>query len=1074
MDGYHPERPPRRAVNQPQKYQPLHSAGLLVDVVRTLTTSPSQAQKELQKEKLEKDYASTSEAINRLIDEHHDDLTLVLQSFRRLSTNVKTARERIRMVKNNLSSCQMLLRCKRDELKKLWLESAEHKYVVKLLEQLETVKSSYTELVEFIENKNYLHAAELLTVSQMTLDGNLKEMESLKDLRCMFDECRHALFEKILSEISEQLYNKPALDVLNQVGRAAAAGAGTVSELSKVNDLPLGNTTIDYVSIVNQRPVLSDNGCSLEDLKDEDRFNKPVQRLSTLVDALGWLDQLQQAVARIESQMDDRLWTVLVNGTTKFIRDHLHGSASATGDCRSLAELMRLLFVQFRATASVFQVLVKQMERVHQYRGRVLHDHFDVPLIWDRIQATMERLLDLYLLVDTDVSGGGAGGGGGPGRRQRCPRDGAVAIGVGPTELSESAEMSVYFARKPTTDRTAWPARGRRLFKFDSTAFAQAYRDEQLAAGREGGALTDRPGETHTLCPAGLENAKAIIFRLTSKFIAEVERHCRGCAQAGAPAASCRLRVHFDNYVRRMLLPTLNARLSDKVRTVLLDREDAWSRSDQNADAKFQLPPSTVPLFVSSLKTLHACRDVETALLAAPAFCGEFFQLWLQAVQLYRQAASRQYDRLTCATCEEATAPKRTNPRTTTQPAQEANTGRRPGKISSAWAIDGDIGRLLKSLPNWQNLTSPSATVDQQSSSSSAVDHSPFAGDNAGSSSSCYSEAGGQHEPADTRSRHARESDILISNLGTQARIEHNELIPFEHRKFQLMACYQESVEYFAKITKAAVISLPQSVRTKLKILPDANVDDHDHHNHHHQQQRIVDDRANNAQAEQQSEAITEPSSLYGHFMHCLQSVDQLAANCLLMLHLEVRVHCFYHLLPLFQLTAFVGSNQQIDQQVIHLNKDLMQMHDALSGFFQPYKLKYIFEGLGHLIAAIFISACQNISRINDAGKKRICRDIYTIQQCLSNLTGEREADLDQARKFYQLLYKSPDDILNSVVENGPEFTLQQYSNLLALAVRSHATLSSEPGALEQRLTRLKNLTNEMRNLEKNKSSTHE
>ncbi|KAL1226474.1 Exocyst complex component [Trichinella spiralis] len=230
------------------------------------------------KRKTREDYASTSESINRLIDEHHDDLTLVLQSFRRLSTNVKTARERIRMVKNNLSSCQMLLRCKRDELKKLWLESAEHKYVVKLLEQLETVKSSYSEMVEFMENKNYLHAAELLTVSQMTLDGNLKEMESLKDLRCMFDECR-------------------PLDVLNQVGRAVAGGGGSGAfggELSKVNDLPLGNTTIDYASIVNQIPVLSDNGCSLEDLKDEHRFNKPVQRLATLVDALGWLDQLQK------------------------------------------------------------------------------------------------------------------------------------------------------------------------------------------------------------------------------------------------------------------------------------------------------------------------------------------------------------------------------------------------------------------------------------------------------------------------------------------------------------------------------------------------------------------------------------------------------------------------------------------------------------------------------------------------------------------------------------------------------------------------------------------------------------
>ncbi|KRX85163.1 hypothetical protein T4E_9394, partial [Trichinella pseudospiralis] len=131
------------------------------------------------------------------------------------------------------------------------------------------------------------------------------------------------------------------------------------------------------------------------------------------------------------------------------------------------------------------------------------------------------------------------------------------------------------------------------LFKFDSTAFAQAYRDEQLAAGREGGALTDRPGETQTLCPAGLENAKAIIFRLTSKFIAEVE----GTARAMPKPVARPLVAGFES------TSTITARLSDKVRTVLLDREDAWSRSDQNADAKFQLPPSTVPLLVSSLKT---------------------------------------------------------------------------------------------------------------------------------------------------------------------------------------------------------------------------------------------------------------------------------------------------------------------------------------------------------------------------------------------------------------------------------------------------------------------------------------
>uniref|UniRef100_A0A915KIY3 Serum response factor-binding protein 1 n=1 Tax=Romanomermis culicivorax TaxID=13658 RepID=A0A915KIY3_ROMCU len=54
--------PPR-----PQRKSDQKSAGLLVEVVRTLTTSPSQAQKELQRERLEKDYAITSHNIDRLI-----------------------------------------------------------------------------------------------------------------------------------------------------------------------------------------------------------------------------------------------------------------------------------------------------------------------------------------------------------------------------------------------------------------------------------------------------------------------------------------------------------------------------------------------------------------------------------------------------------------------------------------------------------------------------------------------------------------------------------------------------------------------------------------------------------------------------------------------------------------------------------------------------------------------------------------------------------------------------------------------------------------------------------------------
>jgi exocyst complex component 4 len=122
----------------------------------------------------------------------------------------------------------------------------------------------------------------------------------------------------------------------------------------------------------------------------------------------------------------------------------------------------------------------------------------------------------------------------------------------------------------------------------------------------------------------------------------------------------------------------------------------------------------------------------------------------------------------------------------------------------------------------------------------------------------------------------------------------------------------------------------------------------------------------------------------------------------------------------------------------------------------QLRKVRYIFEGLGHLAASIFIHSSQHITKMNDNGKKRMCRNIFTLQQCISGITHNRESDLDRARTFYELLDRSPDDILGGIVERGAVFTEIEYTFLLSLAIRSHPILSAEQGALEQRITQLR------------------
>ena len=37
------------------------------------------------------------------------------------------------------------------------------------------------------------------------------------------------------------------------------------------------------------------------------------------------------------------------------------------------------------------------------------------------------------------------------------------------------------------------------------------------------------------------------------------------------------------------------------------------------------------------------------------------------------------------------------------------------------------------------------------------------------------------------------------------------------------------------------------------------------------------------------------------------------------------------------------------------------------------------------------------------------CRNIFAVQQCLTNITRSRESDLDAARQYYELLYLPAD-----------------------------------------------------------------
>ncbi|XP_023226953.1 exocyst complex component 4-like [Centruroides sculpturatus] len=322
--------------------------------------------------------------------------------------------------------------------------------------------------------------------------------------------------------------------------------------------------------------------------------------------------------------------------------------------------------------------------------------------------------------------------------------------------------------------------------------------------------------------------------------------------------------------------------------------------------------------------------------------------------------------------------------------------------ISATWAKDDDISRFLRHLPNWINLQHLKENCELPDV---------------------------EESPEEIRLRNKQESEILTGNLTGETLIPHHEILS-DLNQLRILALLQESLEWFGSRILTFANNLPT----------------------HQQQQMLASPQAK----------ITDLSPLNENTVKSLiqlaKEFEDLADTCLLVLHLEVRVHCFYFLLPVAMQSSFSSGidSQEPDPEVTKLNKDLSNIDEAMTASLQPRKLKYIFEGLGHLVASILINSTVSIKRINENGVKKMCRNIFAIQQNLKSITMSREVALDHARQYFELFYHSPEEILNSILERGPQFQELEYKNALQLLHNSQP--GSDAESLKSDLERLQDI----------------
>ncbi|XP_063877986.1 exocyst complex component 4-like [Scylla paramamosain] len=956
-----PQRPARGG-----KHPPKESSGLLMSVIRTLSASESNEQRDREKARLEREYRKSDQRLDQLITTHDQSLKDVMQIFGDVSGRLTESRKRIRTIKENLAACKHLLHCKRDELKERWLEGVEHKHVMLLLEQIDEVQDVGERVGAYVGRKHYLHATQLLVTSLTRLRTDLKKVEALKDVNTDLHSRKERLHEALIEEVHEHLYRRWTREVLSL--RRQGSGRDPATSLVRAGSDRASTTTkadkarknlLEMMTSPGKVRGLGDGEVLQEDVSGSGNPEDDSQHfMAIVVECLALLGKLPDAVETINRRMQKELALIIQRTTQQIVEHHPPAPpedepppASAptmlradAREARLLQELLQVVFEQLRLVVAAHRSVLASLRCSADKHGLEVQ-LYTMPDVWSKVQAALQVMLSEYL----DLSQLGTG-------QQQAP-----------AAFTEAAsDLSSFFTKKRTPRSKPYG-----LFKFEASYHAMtmnSYLMEQLE--QTGGdtvtfdiSVTDgnapstagggsKVGKRVLVCSPSPHNITAI-FNPLQLFIKEIEE-ALGCS----PGTHCTLYVFITDYIKDAFLAQLlretEGRLEQATKAL-----DVWKTVKDPATLR-SLKVSR-PLLQSSLSVWQTIEELRWLLGALPLYADHFVTMMCNTLMNYRETCQAAY-------------------RGITQPDSEDKR-----IISATWAKDEDISRFLRDLPNWRALQA-GVTSD-----------------------SCLE---GDENPEEVGERNRKEAEILTGNLGDQLIPQHEILA--DSSQLRTLAHLQESLEWFGGCIVKFAASLPVKSSSS-GILVSGEVPP-------------VSDAS-----------VQTLTSLAKDF-------EELAHTCLLVLHLEVRLHCFFYLLPVARGGVFASGldSQEPDTEVLKLIKDLATIDDALTSTLHPRKCKYIFEGLGPLIANILMSSVVHIRRINENGIKKMCRNIFSIQQQLTNITMTRELALDQARQYYEMLYHPQDEILNVLMNRGKQFSELEYLNALQLLHRSSPGSSQE------------------------------
>ncbi|CAF3843763.1 unnamed protein product [Rotaria magnacalcarata] len=986
---------------------------ILMKIIRDLNFNTNTEAREQQRRFVNERFQRSNTKIDHCIKSSAADLTELITNFSDIYTSIEQSKNRVQNVRERLRECKNLLLLKRQDIRKLWLLTSEQNALVKIYQNIDELKHVPLRLQFYLNKHLYIHASLLLLKAKEHQE--LRLINALSDIDTQLKDERVSLEHQLRSELINQLFEKPCRDILGNKNVSSSTNSTLLTNkndhnyLSRIRENRLLRKQLDQDFESGKLLFESHSLAIIPDkyMLVDIRQQAPELYLDVLLQSLSILSRLNETLDYLQKQLHEQFHRIVLRTTQHIVDSNfvLHSNNSHQNlmvnnpDC--LRDLLETCYEQFKLVVKNIEYILNILKFIQEHQAPVQiqqQEYIGIQTAENQrnlkseqkqsipvpVQFEIPYLFSIELAWET--------------LQQvlsevlneyieynntidgSSPNSSLVSSSTDYSNRHSVVDFSQYLTKKAPPRSQQIP----RLFEFSQSAqfnSMTSYLQEQnrFVIKQETTTATAATSYKQYVCKPNYRNITAV-HDILQRIIEDIDAN---------------FKLHPT---KRILDRKLTEFIRDRfIGRVIKDiRESAQLSSstataDQNRLAELvpvvlqkqlQLP---IPILQSTYSIFKSCEELCALVKCLPPYADDFCQAIIDLLFKHRESCNKLFLSIV-----------------------ERNDSPGTSIYSNEWVKDADINRHLRTMPAFDAFI---RMAKQQHSANN---------DN-------------QDDNADNiRFRQTKETETLLINFSQNEMNLDDICTTYKHIK--LLANIHESLDwlycklsyYFDILDKCLNDTKHLDALTQTTVT--SGYASRSLKQNHHQYEQLKLSRVN-----------------LEIFSNAMKTTLTLSYDILLVLFLEIRLHCFYHLSLLFRNASHYASviDTDPDENIMTLNRDLTRLQETLHSALNEKKFSFLFQGLGFVLATILIRSAPRFIRISETGVTKMCRNIFAIEQTLTQIRTVGDAELMRAHRYYELLYATkPDEIIAVIEEHGPEYSEQDYIHLLQLKHRSFPAIS--------------------------------